>query len=91
VNEDGEVEVEDDDDDADQQQQQEVCMDPVIYWTSSKDGLGMEELLLSVENNMLSAEEEYEVEDMMDGDDDDDDDGDDFELEDDNAPGMGAQ
>jgi len=90
VNEDGEVEVEDEDDDADQQQQQEVCMDPVIYWTSSKDGLGMEELLLSVENNMFSAEEEYEVEDMMDGDDDDDD-GDDFELEDDNAPGMGAQ
>ena len=45
----------------------EVYMDPVVYWTSSKDGLGMEELLMSVENNMFSEE-------------DDDDDDDEFDL-----------
>lgn len=39
-----------------------VYMDPVVYWTSSKDGLGMEELLLSVENNMFVAGEEEEEE-----------------------------
>ena len=44
----------------------EVYMDPVVYWTSSKDGLGMEELLMSVENNMFSEE--------------DDDDDDEFDL-----------
>ncbi|KAL7542656.1 hypothetical protein ACHAXR_011963 [Thalassiosira sp. AJA248-18] len=38
----------------------DVFMDPVVYWTSAKDGLGMEELLLSVENNMFSAEDEYD-------------------------------
>ena len=38
----------------------EVYMDPVVYWTSSKDGLGMEELLLSVENSMIAAEEDYD-------------------------------
>ena len=38
----------------------EVYMDPAVYWTSSKDGLGMEELLLSVENNMFSADDEYD-------------------------------
>jgi GTP-binding protein EngB required for normal cell division len=36
----------------------EVYMDPVVYWTSSKDGLGMEELLMSVENNLFSSEED---------------------------------
>lgn len=33
----------------------EVCMDPVVYWTSSKDGLGMEELLSSVEGCVLDS------------------------------------
>ena len=36
----------------------EVYMDPVVYWTSSKDGLGMEELLMSVENNMFSEDDD---------------------------------
>jgi len=57
----------------------EVHMDPVIYHTSSKDGLGMEELLLSVENNMFAAEDEYDVENSLDDDDDGDDDDDDLE------------
>ena len=34
----------------------EVCKDPVVYWTSSKDGLGMEELLLSVGNSAFAVE-----------------------------------
>ena len=34
----------------------EVYMDPVVYWTSSKDGLGMEELLLSVGNSAFAVE-----------------------------------
>jgi len=37
----------------------EVYMDPVVYWTSSKDRLGMEELLFSMENSMLAVEEDY--------------------------------
>eukprot|EP00985_Skeletonema_marinoi_P014969 scaffold7648_cov118-Skeletonema_marinoi.AAC.3 len=54
----------------------EVYMDPVVYWTSSKDGLGMEELLMSVEDNMFAQE-----------DDDDDDDDDEFDiLEDEDNP-----
>ncbi|KAL7502846.1 hypothetical protein ACHAXN_001111 [Cyclotella atomus] len=32
-----------------------VYMDPVVYWTSSKDGLGMEELLSSVEGCLLDG------------------------------------
>ena len=39
----------------------EVYMDPVVYWTSSKDGLGMEELLMSVENNMFSDDDEFDL------------------------------
>ena len=39
---------------------EEVYMDPVIYLTTSKDGVGMEELLLSVENNMFSMVENDE-------------------------------
>ena len=35
----------------------EVYMDPVVYWTSSKDGLGMEELLLSVGNSAFAVED----------------------------------
>jgi hypothetical protein len=31
-----------------------VSMDPAVYWTSAKDGLGMEELLLSVESTLFS-------------------------------------
>jgi len=61
----------------------EVHMDPVVYWTSSKDGLGMEELLMSLEMNMMSAEGDFD-------DDDNDDDvfvnDDDYdELEDDDS------
>ena len=44
----------DDDDDDDG----EIHMDPVVYWTSSRDGLGMEELLISIENNMFSVEDD---------------------------------
>ena len=44
----------------------EVYMDPVVYWTSSKDGLGMEELLLSVENNMFSVDDDDGVYDEED-------------------------
>lgn len=36
----------------------EVYMDPIVYWTSSKDGLGMEELLMSVESNSFAVEDE---------------------------------
>ncbi len=35
-------------------------MDPVVYWTSSENGLGMEELLLSMENSMIAVEEDYD-------------------------------
>ncbi|KAL7543073.1 hypothetical protein ACHAWF_007324, partial [Thalassiosira exigua] len=38
----------------------DVFMDPVVYWTSAKEGLGMEELLMSVENNIFSAHAEGE-------------------------------
>jgi len=61
-------EIEDGDDDGG-----EVYMDPVVYWTSSKDGSGMEELLLSVENNMFSAED-VDDENVLDDDDYDEDD-----------------
>jgi GTP-binding protein EngB required for normal cell division len=44
----------------------DVYMDPVIYWTSSKDGLGMQELLVSVENSMLATEEDYYNDDSTD-------------------------
>ena len=44
----------------------EVYMDQVVYWTSSKDGLGMEELLLSVENNMFSVDDDDGVYDEED-------------------------
>ncbi|KAL3827404.1 hypothetical protein ACHAXA_003138 [Cyclostephanos tholiformis] len=44
----------------------EVYMDPVVYWTSSKDGLGMHELLVSVENSMYVTEEDYYSDDSMD-------------------------
>ena len=44
----------------------DVLMDPVIYWTSARDGLGMEELLLSVENNMFSEAGVEGDESMMD-------------------------
>ena len=51
----------------------EVYMDPVVYWTSSKDGLGMEELLMSVENNLFWEEEddddEYDLIDNLEGED----------------------
>ena len=47
----------------------EVFMDPVVYWTSSKDGLGMEELLLSVENSMIATEEDYDDDGASDYDD----------------------
>lgn len=36
----------------------EVYMDPIVYWTSSKDGLGMVELLMSVESNSFAVEDE---------------------------------
>ena len=48
----------------------EVYMDPVVYWTSLKEGLGMEELLLSVGNSVAEdgycdddATDEYEERD----------------------------
>lgn len=52
----------------------EVYMDPVVYWTSSKDGLGMEELLLSVGNSAFAVEDinndyEYATDDQMEDDD----------------------
>ena len=49
---------------------EEVYMDPVIYLTTSKDGVGMEELLLSVENNMFSvveSDEDSELDENVDG------------------------
>ncbi|KAL9185031.1 hypothetical protein ACHAXT_002808 [Thalassiosira profunda] len=52
----------DEDDEGEDAGEGEVYMDPVVYWTSSKDRLGMEELLLSVESNLFSAEEDHEVE-----------------------------
>ncbi|KAL7425967.1 hypothetical protein ACHAXH_000189, partial [Discostella pseudostelligera] len=71
----------------------EVYMDPVVYWTSAKDELGMEELLLSIENNMFASEsdeddddegfeyvDEYEYDDAEDGSDVDDEDSD-YEYE----------
>ena len=80
----------------------EVYMDPVVYWTSAKDELGMEELLLSIENNMFASEsdeddddegfeyvDEYEYDDAEDGSDVDDEDSD-YEYEstdDDNVQG----
>ena len=63
----------DTDENGDEEYESEVYMDPVIYLTSSKDGLGMEELLLSVENNMFSVGDVY----------DEDDDEDDIELDED--------
>ena len=38
----------------------EVYMDPVVYWTSSKDSLGMEELLLSVGNSAFVVEDVHD-------------------------------
>jgi len=50
---------------------EEVYMDPVIYLATSKDGVGMEELLLSVENNMFSMvendDEDSELDENVDG------------------------
>jgi len=49
---------------------EEVYMDPVIYLTTSKDGVGMEELLLSVENNMFSMvenDEDRQLDENVDG------------------------
>ena len=43
----------------------EVYMDPVVYWTSSKDGLGMEELLMSVEDNMFAQEDDDDEFDFL--------------------------
>ncbi|KAL3772204.1 hypothetical protein ACHAW5_009351 [Stephanodiscus triporus] len=52
------------DDDKEEEEEEEdgggeVYMDPVVYWTSSKDRLGMEELLFSMENSLLAVEEDY--------------------------------
>ncbi|KAL3799437.1 hypothetical protein HJC23_013892 [Cyclotella cryptica] len=44
-----------------------VYMDPVVYWTSAKDGLGMEELLLGVEGNLFEAEGDDDESDMLGG------------------------
>jgi len=63
--EDGEENEDGDDDDV---EVGEVYMDPVVYWTSAKDGLGMEELLLSVENNMFVSEMDYDVENQLEDD-----------------------
>lgn len=81
----------------------EVYMDPVVYWTSARDGLGMEELLLSIENNMFASSDdddegceyvdEYENEDGVEFAEDDsdvDDEDSDYEYEstdDDNVQG----
>lgn len=46
-----------------------VYMDPVVHWTSSKEGSGLEELLLSVENNMSTEDDEYEGENPLSDDD----------------------
>lgn len=43
----------------------QVFMDPIVLWTSAKDGLGIEELLSSVEANLFDLEDD-------DGDDDSD-------------------
>jgi hypothetical protein len=62
-----------------------VCMDPVVYWTSAKDGLGMEELLSSVEGCLLEGNESGEFEEVdedEDGSFDHDDSDDDLEEED---------
>ena len=72
----------DTDENGEEEYESEVYMDPVIYLTSSKDGLGMEELLLSVENNMFSVGDVYDEDD--DGDEDDIElDEDDIELDED--------
>ncbi|KAL7435037.1 hypothetical protein ACHAXM_004410 [Skeletonema potamos] len=42
-----------------------VYMDPVVYWTSSKDGLGIEELLMSLENNLFSFEDDDDEFDLL--------------------------
>jgi GTP-binding protein EngB required for normal cell division len=47
-----------------------VCMDPVVYWTSAKDGLGMEELLSSVEGCLFEGNESGEFEEVDDEEDD---------------------
>lgn len=44
----------------------EVSMDPLVYWTSAKDGLGMEELLGSLEGDLVSGEGEDIVVDEYD-------------------------
>mmetsp|Transcript_10623 Transcript_10623/g.22212 ORF Transcript_10623/g.22212 Transcript_10623/m.22212 type:complete len:645 (+) Transcript_10623:142-2076(+) len=44
----------------------QVSMDPLVYWTSAKDGLGMEELLGSLEGDLVSGEEEDIVVDEYD-------------------------
>eukprot|EP00956_Cyclotella_meneghiniana_P036590 scaffold127640_cov79-Cyclotella_meneghiniana.AAC.1 len=36
----------------------QVYMDPLVLWTSAKDGLGMEELLSSVEGNLFDPEDD---------------------------------
>ncbi len=62
---DAEMEVEEDSGGGGGGGEDEVYMDPIVYWTSAKDGLGMEELLLSIENNMFassSMEEEGDLE-----------------------------
>ena len=52
----------------------EVYMDPVVYWTSSKDGLGMEELLLSVGNSAFAVEDVYDDYEYATNDDEEEDD-----------------
>ena len=39
----------------------QVYMDPVVFWTSAKDGLGLEELLLSVEGSLFNCDEDDET------------------------------
>jgi hypothetical protein len=49
-------------------------MDQVVYWTSSKDGLGMEELLLSVGNSAFAVEDVYDDYEYATNDDEEEDD-----------------
>lgn len=40
----------------------QVYMDPVVFWTSAKDELGLEELLSSVEGSLFGSDEDDETE-----------------------------
>ncbi|KAL7522521.1 hypothetical protein ACHAWX_007226, partial [Stephanocyclus meneghinianus] len=53
--------------DVSEEDENAVCMDPVVYWTSAKDGLGMEELLLGVEGALFEADGDDDESDMLGG------------------------